>query len=115
MGVADAAVVRVDGPLFYPNAESVKDRLVRFADGEDVLVLALSQTDIDVESLDMLAELAATLSLGGIELRLAEVRAPVRELLERSGLADRVRVEPTVDAAIDDHPAGVIPTRSEGS
>jgi hypothetical protein len=46
-----------------------------------------------VESLDMLAELAGTLAAEGTGLRLTRVRAPVERMLERSGLARRVRIE----------------------
>jgi SulP family sulfate permease len=96
---------RVDGPLFYANAVNVKDQLlerVRAADAPPAaLVLELDQNDIDVESLDMLAELADALAAEGVDLRLAGVRAPVAGLLERSGLARRVRVERTLDAATE--------------
>jgi sulfate permease, SulP family len=98
-------VTRVDGPLFYANALSVKERLLDLVQGAErrpeALVLELAESaDLDVESLDALAELAGELAAEGIELRLAAVRAPAVELLRRSGLADRVRITPTVDAAI---------------
>jgi MFS superfamily sulfate permease-like transporter len=65
------------------------------------VVLQLAESpDLDVESLDMLADLARVLGGRGIELRLTSVRAPVLELLRRSGVAEQVRVEPTVDAAV---------------
>jgi MFS superfamily sulfate permease-like transporter len=47
------------------------------------------------------ANVVTTLRADGIELRFGGVHAPVAELLRRSGLADRVRGEPTVDAAVD--------------
>jgi MFS superfamily sulfate permease-like transporter len=75
-------VVRVDGPLFYANSASVKDHLlalVRSAgDRPAAVVLELDQTDIDVETLDMLSELAGALAAKSVELRLASVRRPVR-------------------------------------
>ena len=36
----------------------------------------------------------------GIELRLADVRAPALEVLTRAGVAERVPIEPTLDAAV---------------
>ena len=36
----------------------------------------------------------------GVELRLADVRAPALEVLTRAGLAERVPIEPTLDAAV---------------
>lgn len=98
-------VVDVEGPLFYANANSVKDRMLELVDGAatplKAVVLQLAESpDLDVESLDMLADLARVLGTRGIELRLTSVRAPVLELLRRSGVAEQVRVEPTVDAAV---------------
>jgi sulfate permease, SulP family len=100
-----AVVVRVEGPLFYANSSSVRDRLLDLVGGSEprpeVVVLELAESpDLDLESLDMLAELADALEAQGIELRLASVRTPALEHLRRSGLADRLRIEPTMDAAI---------------
>jgi SulP family sulfate permease len=99
---AEVLAVRVAGPLIYANATSVKDHLlalVRSAESPpDTVVLQLYQGDIDVESLDMLAELNDTLAAEGVELRLTRVRPAVLRLLRRSGLAERVRIEPARDA-----------------
>jgi SulP family sulfate permease len=83
-------VVRVDGPLFYANAAAVKDRLQALARPGEPLVLVLDQDDIDVESLDMLAELAQR-----TDLRLSGVREPVRRLLARAGLALPITPSPS--------------------
>lgn len=66
-----------------------------------VVVFEMSESpDLDVGTLDMLGELADELQRDGVELRLAAVRRPAQRLLRRSGLADRVRIEPTIaDAA----------------
>lgn len=94
--------VRVDGPLFYANATSVKDHLlalVRSAEpAPEAVVIQLYQSDIDVESLDMLAELDGALRGESVELRLTHVRPPVLDLLRRSGLAERVQIELATDA-----------------
>lgn len=95
---------RVDGPLFYANSTRVKEQLLelaRTAPLPQAIVLDLETShDLDVASLDALAELATALAEGGSELRLASVREPVLEILRRGGLADRVRIDPTVDAAL---------------
>jgi SulP family sulfate permease len=101
-------VARVDGPLFYANASSVKERLLVFArktkPRPGVLVLDLSGSpDLDVETLDTLGELAQALSKIDIELRLASVRAPAQRLLHRAGIT--ANVEPTLDAAIYERPS----------
>jgi sulfate permease, SulP family len=95
---------RTDGPLFYANAANVKEHLLELVrdreERPEALVLDLGAThELDLEAHDVLGELADALAADGIELRLAAVHAPVLELLRRGGLADRVRVEPTLDAA----------------
>ena len=98
-------VARVEMPLFYANAVHVKDHLlalVRAADPKPAaVVLEFDQSNVDLDGLDMLAELADALAAESIELRLASVRAPVLDLLRRSGLLEKLRVEPTLDAAVD--------------
>ena len=64
-------------------------------------MLELDQGDLDLETLDMLGELAGALRAESVELRLASVQLPARALLERAGLMDKVHVEPTLDAAIE--------------
>jgi high affinity sulfate transporter 1 len=98
-------VARTDGPLFYANASNVKERLlglIREVDSvPEALVLDLGANyDLDLETLDTLDDLAETLADTGVELRLANVRAPVLELLRRGGLADRIKIEPTLDTAV---------------
>ncbi|HEY7398046.1 MAG TPA: SulP family inorganic anion transporter [Gaiellaceae bacterium] len=102
---AGVLVVRSDGPLFYANANSVKDRFLALVRALEVppraLIVDLGEShDLDVETLDMLADLADTLDEEGIELRLAAVRMRSLEMLRRRGLADRLRIETTIDGAI---------------
>jgi SulP family sulfate permease len=100
-----AVVAGVDGPLFYANAMTVKERLLALAHDADppadAVVLDLSGSyDLDLEAVDVLGELADTLAESRIELRLVSVHAPALELLRRSGVAEKVRIEPTVDVAV---------------
>jgi MFS superfamily sulfate permease-like transporter len=83
---------------------TIKERVLAESRAVDprprAVVLDLAQNaELDVETVDVLDELAAALAADGIELRLAEVRAPALEMLRRSGLADHVAVAPTLDAA----------------
>lgn len=103
----EVLVVRSEGLLLYPNAFYVKDRvraeIAAASPRPRAVVLDLSQNrDLDVETLDMLGELADALAKDGVELRLASVRSEAAEVLRRSGVARRARVEPTIDAARDD-------------
>jgi high affinity sulfate transporter 1 len=104
--VPGVMVVRADGPLLYANAVFARERIlamVRAADPRpDVVVIDLGpNTDLDVETLDDFGDLATSLKAEGVELRFGAVRARPGELLRRSGLADRVRAEPTIDAAVE--------------
>ena len=110
-GTPGVLVAGSEGPLFYANSVMIKDRVHALLAAADppakVVVLELSRsTDLDVGTLDSLGELATELARDGVELRLAAVRRPALEMLRRSGLADRVRIEPTVAAAVGE-PAGV--------
>ena len=44
-------------------------------------------------------ELVDALEADGIELGLANVREPALEILQRAGIAERVRIDPTLDQA----------------
>lgn len=104
--VPGVLVVRADGPLLYANAVYVRDRILALVRAEDprpeVVIVDLGvNTDLDVETLDDFGDLVTALRVEGVELRLAAVHHRPAELLRRSGLADRVRVEPTIDAALD--------------
>jgi hypothetical protein len=85
--------LRVDGPLFYANT-SVESRLLALVQEADPKAEAHPRpsvsTDLDVQALDMLVELADRIEGDGAELRLASVRAPALELLCRRGLAPRL-------------------------
>jgi MFS superfamily sulfate permease-like transporter len=102
----EALVVRCDGPLVYPNANAVKEHVLALAAGVTpaprVVVLDLSaSTGLDVQSADAIAELQRELHASGTELRLAEVRAPAHEILTRAGVAERVPIAASIDAAVE--------------
>ncbi len=90
-------VARVEGPLFYANVVAVKDGGLS------------GSADLDVETLDALAELVKELHRNGVELRLAEVRAPALELLARTGLAGGLETAPTLAAALHRSPVHCSP------
>ena len=100
--------VRVEGPLFYANAETAKDGILDAVTAADrpveVVVLDMGATeDLDVTSLDILGELVEALTDKGIRLELASVRAKVGEMLDKGGVAQRVTIWPTLDAAAETH------------
>jgi high affinity sulfate transporter 1 len=86
---------RFDQEIFFANASLFRDALLRAVDGTagpvtDVLVDAAAVTHVDTTGLDMLDELLDELTSRGVRLRLARVKTPVREALERSGLLERL-------------------------
>ena len=96
-------VVRSDGPLFYANTDAVKQRILSLATAEPrpaaVVFDLVQSTELDVQTADTLGELVDALEADGIELRLANVREPALEILQRAGIAERVRIDPTLDQA----------------
>lgn len=65
-----------------------------------VLLDVERSAQLDVQSVDALAELARQLGDLGIEPRLAVVGESVTAILERAGVAEAVTVWPTIGAAV---------------
>jgi sulfate permease, SulP family len=103
-------VVRIDGPLFFANANRFRDRVRDLIDAAAAPVAAVvidaeavSQTDTD--GADVLTELAAELRPRGIEIALARVESGVADLWRRAGTIDAIggpeHVFLTVKEAVD--------------
>jgi sulfate permease, SulP family len=102
-----ALVARSDGPLLYPNVNLVKESVLALVADADprprTVVLDLSaSTELDVQTADTIEELRQQLAREGIELRLAAVRAPAREILDRAGVSERVPIAATIDDSLED-------------
>jgi sulfate permease, SulP family len=101
-------VLRVDGPLFFADAdrfrEEGRERIRGAPERVQAVVIdaeAISQTDTD--GADILIELAHELESGGIALVLARVESSVADLWARAGAIDAVgaeRVFLSVDGAV---------------
>jgi MFS superfamily sulfate permease-like transporter len=100
---------RWDAPLFFANAELFHQRLMDAVAASPqpvrrIIVAAEPVTSIDVTSADMLTELVQALGAADIELRIAELKDPVKDKLKRFELFERFGAEhfyPTTGAAID--------------
>ena len=83
---------RFNGPLFFANSNTFRDRVQQFATSEPrprwILIAAEPITDIDTTAADMLAELDRTLNAAGVHLVFAEMHTPVRRKVERYELTD---------------------------
>lgn len=82
-------IIRVDGPLYFGNAQVLEDRLQGLAeerDGLDAIVLDASAiSDADTDGVHALAESRQRLDDRGVALHLVTVRGPVRDVLHRAG------------------------------
>ncbi len=91
-------IFRFDQELFFANALLFRNgvrRAIASAGGpvEQLLVDAGAVTHADTSALDMLVDLHAELSGRGIDLRLARVKGPLRDTLERGGIVELLGAE----------------------
>lgn len=96
-------VLRVDGGLFFANADAVRHRIEQVAhhDGTHAIVLdAEAMPFIDVTAAGMLDELAGSLERMGVQLLIAREIGAVRELVARADPGSTQRVYPSVDDAL---------------
>ena len=85
-------VLRIDAPITFVSAAAVRRRVLDHASGgTTVLVLdASGVNDVDATGADMLDALLDELDDLGVQLHLAEVKGPVRDVLRRAGLWSRL-------------------------
>jgi high affinity sulfate transporter 1 len=100
-------IYRFDAPLFFANAKTFRDEVLRLAQADVppkwILIAAEPVTDVDTTASDILEELDETLNGRGISLVFAELKDPVRAKIERYGLTrtiDPRHFFPTIGAAI---------------
>jgi high affinity sulfate transporter 1 len=108
--VPGLVLFRWDAPLFFANAEYFQERALDAVAASPtparwLVVAAEPVTSVDVTAADMLAELDQALhAAGGICLRFAEMKDPVKDKMRRFGLTARFGEEtffPTVGAAVN--------------
>jgi SulP family sulfate permease len=103
-------IFRFNSPLYFANASLFHSRLKELISeshppAKAAIVDMVTNDQLDITSIEMLEKLAVELERNDIEIMVAEVHQPVREIARRSGLArhlDRAKVFPTVDAAVQD-------------
>ena len=100
---------RWDAPLFFANAETFRDQVLRAVAQAPtptkwVVVTAEPITDVDITAADMLEDLDGKLYAAGIELCFAEMKDPVKDTLKRYGLFARFGTDtffPTIEHAVE--------------
>lgn len=88
-------VYRYDSPLFFANAEDFKRRALKAVDDADqpvewLLLNAEANVEVDLTSVDALAELHHELQARGVTLALARVKQDLHDDLLGSAVLDRV-------------------------
>jgi sulfate permease, SulP family len=105
-------IFRLDAPLFFANVQVLRGRIRTLVSATSppvrvVLLDTEATSGLDIEGVDALGELREELEHAGAELWLARVRAPVRNMLDRAGLAQEIGVGnlyPSVDAGVQAYP-----------
>ena len=89
------AVIRVDGPLYFANAQQLQDLLLALAEQRASLTAivldASAISDTDTDGAHILTELHERLADRSVALHLATIRGPVRDLLTRAGVWQPLR------------------------
>jgi high affinity sulfate transporter 1 len=102
-----AAVLRLDGGLFFATADALEDRCREIAAGPERIATIVLDCGgigfIDSQGAAKLDEIAELVRAAGIELRLARVKPQVRAILERDGFVTRLgadRIHGNVEEAL---------------
>lgn len=105
--VAGVHIVRVDAALSFVNATNVKKLMLAQAElvSDEPRVLVLDGSginDLDATGAEMVGELLTELEDREVSLHLTDVKGPVRDVLRRSGLWDRLgeRIHTSTDDAV---------------
>jgi high affinity sulfate transporter 1 len=106
--VAGLLVVQLEAPLFYANATLVRDRIKALVGASDPLPRAVvleltANAGLDLTSAEMLQQLIPTFRSAGIDVALADLRQPVVDLAQRTGLLETLgeeRLFHTLDDAV---------------
>ncbi len=101
-------ILRLDGPVYYANAQTVREKIKAMIAQADpsphsVVLDCAAQDNLDLTSVEMVKSLVKELTGKGIAVYAAEVHAPVWETAQRMGLVERSRRDggfPTVEAAV---------------
>ena len=106
--VPGVLILRLDAPIYYANALTVRDKIMDMINESDqpvaaVLFDAAVQDALDITSSNMLKSLIKKLHNQGILTYFAEAQDPVLAFSAKTGLTDLIGEDhlfPTVDAAI---------------
>jgi high affinity sulfate transporter 1 len=88
-------ILRIEASVFYFNAQYVRDQILEAVNREEtparLLLLDLSASPwVDVSGSKMLLELSKTMTHRGIDFRIVEALASVRDMLRNLGLENKI-------------------------
>src|SRR5262249_46008790 len=101
--VSGVPVLRVEGDIFFANAETVRNAIRTHAAAEGTRAVVLDTETVlflDVTAARMLAELARELRQDSAPLLMARATGQVRDVLRTAGGTD-VQMFPTIQAAVE--------------
>ncbi len=106
--VPGVLILRLDAPVYYANALTVRDRMMQLLEEAGptvraVVVDAVVQNSLDITGSDMLSGFVRRLRGRGIEVYFAELHGPVLEFAATTGLLEEIGEDhlfATVDAAV---------------
>jgi sulfate permease, SulP family len=101
-------IVRLDGPIYFANALTIRERIKVLLAGTQptpraVVLDSGAQYTFDITSSDVLQGQVEELENKGIEIFVAEAHPPVIEFCKRTGVFEKIGADhffPTVDAAV---------------
>ena len=116
--VPGISILRVEGELYFANADTVRGAIQAAAAGPGVhavVVDAVTIPSVDVTAVRMLVELSETLAAGGVELAIARDIGQVRDVVRtETGPSSPIAIYPTVQAAVDALAAAAVPGGPDG-
>ncbi len=106
--VPGVLILRLDAPMYYANALTVRERMKALvAESQPppraVVLDSAGQDSLDITSADVLKGIILELKEKGMEIYVAELHGPVREFAQRTGLLEMIgedHILPTVEAAV---------------
>jgi SulP family sulfate permease len=108
IAVPGVLIVRLDAPMYYANALTVRERMKELVAETQppprvVLLDAAGQDSLDVTSAEVLKGLLSELKGKGVAIYVAELHGPVREFAQRTELLEMIgedHIFPTIDTAV---------------
>ncbi len=84
-------ILRVDASMYFANTEFVRDMLEEASKGSRAVILDMYPVNkIDSSAAHALLEVAALMAERGTKLLIAGAKGPVRDVLRRAGVTDRI-------------------------